>query len=113
MEHTSCGHKCPFVKTGFCKDETECPNYIESWWVEDKTQETKLVKDCVPKRMMLQINQLQSVVTSAQAASEEARNETLLMKGHFHQLVEQSKQVIRDQEAIQLQNNRVLQIPKQ
>lgn len=74
MEDTSCGKNCPFVKQGFCENEQECPNYLESWWIKGKEQEHKLVKDCSPKRMLIQQNYLQSRLDSVQESLDISRN---------------------------------------
>ena len=96
MEDTHCGANCPWVKSGFCNKLEECPNHIESWWVS-KEGETKLVKDCVPKRLMLQMQALLTRFEGVQGAAEEARNETHLMRGHFTSLVEATKLAIEEQ----------------
>jgi hypothetical protein len=98
MENTSCGDKCPFVKTGFCKEVSECPNYVESWWREGQSQNTKLVMDCVPKRLMIQLAALQARFEGVQAATEQVRNETCVMKGHFEALLTASRQHVDAQE---------------
>ena len=91
MEHTSCEHKCPWVKSGFCTAVEECPNFVETWWKLGESGESKLVRDCVPKRLMIQMAQLQLRIENAQAASEGAKRETHLLKEQFCELVRESQ----------------------
>ncbi len=111
MEDTVCA-KCPWVKSGFCSNVEECPNYVESWWQEGQSGQTKLVKDCAPKRLMQQMAALQSRFEGVQAASEQVRNETCLMKGHFLALVDASRKVIEEQEKKALSQEVTLKIDK-
>lgn len=97
MEGTSCGANCPFVKQGFCKEERECPHYVESWWQDGHTQERKLIKDCSPKRMLLQQQHLQARLECVQAALEQSRNESVQLCSYFKNLIEVSQGVIQNQ----------------
>jgi hypothetical protein len=96
MEDTACGSKCAFVKMGFITTCEDCPNYTETWWQEGQTGNTRIVKDCAPKRIMNQLGALQARTENAQAAAEAAKRETLVMKQHFCGLVEASKQLIEE-----------------
>lgn len=96
MEHTSCGKECPFVKQGFCVCEKECPNYVESWWIEGKTQEQKLIKDCSPKRMMLQQQLMQNRLEGVQEALEQSRNEYNRLSNYLACLVQASQKIISE-----------------
>jgi hypothetical protein len=98
MESTSCGKNCPFVKQGFCNDEKECPHYIESWWIEGKTEEHKLLKDCAPKRMLLQQQLLQTRVEGMQAALEQSRNQYEALSSNLQVLIAACKVIIDKQE---------------
>lgn len=111
MEDTACGGKCPWVKSGFCSDVAECPNHVESWWT-NKEGDTKLVRDCAPKRLMIQMQQLLSRFEGVQGAAEQARNETHLMRGHFTHLVEATRAVIEEQESLKIDNSRKLLLEK-
>lgn len=111
MENTSCEGKCPFVKIGFCANVEECPNYIESWWLEGQTGATKLVKDCVPKRLMHQMNELKIRFEGVQAAGEQARNECHQMNAHFTTLVDGANRLIAEQEQKNLIENVIRNIP--
>lgn len=112
MDHTSCEGKCPWVKSGFCSNVEECPNFVESWWTEGQTGQQKLVRDCVPKRLMIQIGALQARFEGVQAATEEVRNETMVMKGHFAALVDASHKVIAEQDQKSITQNVTLEIEK-
>lgn len=94
MESTSCGANCPFVKSGFCNSEKECPHYLETWWVETQSQQPKLLKDCAPKRMLLQQQLLQHRLECMQQALEESRNEYVRLGGYLKSLVEASKGIV-------------------
>lgn len=87
MENTCCEGKCPFVKTGFCNSVDECPNFVESWWTNAAEPEPKLVRDCAPKRLMKQMAQLQCRLEGVQLANEQARNQSLVIHGHFADLM--------------------------
>ena len=94
MENTSCGQNCPFFKQGFCASEKECPNYIETWWVEGDNSTPKLIKDCSPKRMLLQQQVLQTRLEQVSACLCESRNEYNRLATYLQSIVEASKQII-------------------
>lgn len=94
MKDTSCGSNCPFVKQGFCQSEKECPNYVESWWIEGQESQPKILRDCSPKRMLLQQQLLQSRVESMQSALEQQRNENMKLTSYLAQLIEASKTIL-------------------
>lgn len=98
MEDTACKEKCPYVVNGWCKSCEGCPNYVESWWIEDGKEQPRLVRDCAPKRMMAQLCSLETKFLGVQAAAEQARNETNLMRGHFMQLVDATRASIEERE---------------
>lgn len=75
MEDSSCGDKCPYIKMGACSTCNECPNYVESWWIQQGVTQPKLVKDCAPKRMMIQQQHMQLRIE--QLSSELAEAKTL------------------------------------
>lgn len=99
MDHTACPN-CPWVKSGFCNSVEECPNYVESWWTEAQTGQQKLVKDCAPKRLMLQMSALHNRLEGVQAATEELRNESHSMKGHFLALLDASQKYIDENDKV-------------
>jgi hypothetical protein len=79
MRDTNCGDKCIFVKNGWCKTDAECCNYQESIWQESRTNEQLLVKDCIPKRLMLmqQNDSNRSIAIQSSAENLSHRIETL------------------------------------
>lgn len=97
MESTSCGNECAFVKCGVCENEKGCPNYVESWWIEGQTGNQRLLKDCSPKRMLLQQQFLQSKVENLQSALEESRNEYNRLSTYLKQVLVSCKRIV-DQE---------------
>lgn len=54
MENTNCGKDCTFVKVGLCESDCDCPNYVETLWECGERAEIKTVKDCSPKRQLLE-----------------------------------------------------------
>ena len=94
MESTSCGANCPFVKQGFCQSEKECPNYVETWWVEPQTEQPRKLQDCSPKRMLLQQQVMQSRLEHVQQALEQSRNKYDELCGYLKTLIEVSKAVV-------------------
>jgi hypothetical protein len=54
MENTNCGKNCTFVKIGLCESDTDCPNFVETLWQCGEGAEIKTVKDCSPKRQLLE-----------------------------------------------------------
>lgn len=107
MESTSCQKDCPFVKQGFCSNEKECPNYVESWWIEGQTQEKKLVKDCSPKRMLLQQQVLQLRLESVQEALELTRNQQTQLLSYLKPLFEASQQILNSTQKLDRKNENI------
>ncbi len=91
MKDTSCGCNCPFVKQGFCEKVNECPNYIESWWIEGDGKEPTIIKDCSPKRMLLQQQLLQSRLDNVLKALCESRDENSKLLAYLHSIIESVK----------------------
>lgn len=98
MQNTSCGNKCAYVKGGFCKEERDCPNYVESFWLEGQSGQQKLISDCIPKRMMVQLSSLQARFEGVQESQEQNRNELALLKARFETLIDFSKKVVEAEE---------------
>lgn len=94
MENTACGEDCPFVKQGFCSSDNECPHFVKSCWQDSDTKELVIVKDCSPKRVLLQQNILFNQVFALQQSLTEARNEYQKLSSVLLDLVEKSKLVI-------------------
>ena len=97
MKNTSCGCNCPFVKQGFCAEEKECPNYCESWWLEGEGKEPVLIKDCSPKRMLLQQQLMQHRLECVQQALCDSRNKYEELSSYLRTLIEMSRSVIFNQ----------------
>lgn len=113
MENTSCGEECPFVKTGFCNSDRECPNYSESCWVEGRTGEQKMVKDCIPKRLMIQNNYQQIRLEGLQQAIEQQRNAFLQLGESFGEVIIQIKDLMKDKGIAQvIREKKTLSIKK-
>src|SRR5258708_34657997 len=98
MKSTSCGKECPFVKQGFCNDERECPNFIETWWQEGQEAQPIKISDCSPKRMVLQQQVMQAKFENVQQALEQSRNQYAELSNYLKNLIEISKQVIEQKE---------------
>jgi len=96
MENTSCGENCCYVKSGFCNNETECPNYLEQAWSNSKTGEMKVVKDCAPKRMAFNQSDIIHRQLVLQKALEEQRNKFDILYQVLRQLIEKSREVINE-----------------
>lgn len=105
MENTCCEGKCPYVKMSLCQSADECPNFVESWWHEGSTGQQKLVRDCAPKRIMIQLGLLQARCESAEAATARTAVQMNQMSAHFADLVVESRKVIAEQEAALLSLN--------
>lgn len=108
MDCTNCGDKCAYVKSGFCKTDSECPYYVETWWTNEKEPHPKLVKDCFPKKFALEQNLVVHRVIVLQSVIEELRNKIhglehliaqLINQNNslFIQAVEESKPMIENQ----------------
>ena len=97
MEDTSCGDKCAFIKMGACSRCEECPNYMESWWTEHMGS-PKLVKDCSPKRLLLQNQHLHLRLEQLQASCDVARTEYENVAGKFTQMLALTEKLL-DQHA--------------
>lgn len=83
MESTVCAQdECKFVKAKFCKRCVDCPFYVESWW-QSKEGESKLIKDCFPKRSILLQQEMINRSLATQAANEQSRNEFHYMSELF------------------------------
>lgn len=100
MYDTACGCECPFVKNGFCKTDKECPHYVESWWKEGKTGDQKLVRDCSPKRLLIQSNAQFNRMDGLQAAFDSQRNQFADIGMHFQKLMEEVNVLVAQQKSI-------------
>lgn len=98
MKDTSCGENCPFYKQGFCASERECPNYMESVWIEGATQEHRIIKDCSPKRMLIQNQRLENRLEHLEAALQKSTSEYQQLSSYLVQLISASKTVLEKTE---------------
>lgn len=94
MENTSCGCECSFVKSGFCKTDKECPFYIETLWQKDGEPTPKIVKDCSPKKMMIEQNALLHRCLCMQSVVEDVRNRMDRIEGLLINLTSHSKEFL-------------------
>ena len=99
MEDSSCGNSCSFVTSGFCKSETECPFYLETWWRKSDNPTPKLVKDCFPKKFAFEQNQLLHRFLGMQSALEEMRNKFSALENVIMNLVVESKEALKEEKA--------------
>ena len=94
MDNTNCGCECSFVKSGFCKTDKECPFYLESWWHKADQPQPKLVKDCFPKKLAIEQNNVLHRILCTQGVVEDVRNRMDRLELMLGQLIAQSKQFI-------------------
>jgi len=77
----------------FYKKKDKCPFRVKTTWVEEKSNETKSIWDCAPKRsLMMQMNWDQRLI-GVQQATEQNRNVT-------HKLVSILGTMVKDSEDI-------------
>lgn len=99
MKSTACGKECPFVKQGFCASHTECPNYIETWWLENEGDQPVKLEDCSPKRLVLQQQLMQARFDLTTQALVQSRNEYNQLCSYLKSLIEMSKAIVlKDQQ---------------
>lgn len=94
MECTACGENCPFVKSKLCSSEKECPNYVESWWQENGQGQPKIIRDCAPKRVLIQQQIEVNRMFAIQQSIEQMRNSLDALNSILTQLMNQSKNYI-------------------
>lgn len=73
MDNTCNFETCVFRKKLKLKTPWECPNYIETQWV-DKEHKTHTTKDCAPKRMSVSINEILARILTLQKSDEKSRD---------------------------------------
>ena len=103
MENTSCGCDCPFVKQGFCATEKECPHYVESWWTLQDSKENKLVKDCSPKRLLLDSQIAYNRMIGLQGAVEKMEFTLSKLEKLLEGLITQSQKFISDKNNLKIE----------
>lgn len=104
MDDTSCGAECPFVKQGFCSHEKECPNFLETFWLEQNSNRQKLVKDCAPKRLLLNSHDQFNRSISLQASFDKLEDRLAKLEAILEALILQSQNFIVEQRLL-LENN--------
>ena len=104
MENSNCGCDCAFVKSGFCNTDRECPFYLESWWQKADEPNPKLVKDCFPKKLAVEQNQLLHRMLCAQGVVEDVRNRMDRLEQMLAQLISQSKEFILEKSSEKLES---------
>jgi hypothetical protein len=96
MDNSNCGEDCAFVKSGFCKCDKECPFYIETWWQIAENPQPKLVKDCFPKKLTIEQNNLLHRHICLQGVVEDVRNRMDRIEQMLINLTSQSKEFIME-----------------
>jgi hypothetical protein len=118
MEGTCSYKDCKIYKKLKLKSPDECPNYVESWWAEDG-KDPKLIRDCLPKRLLLMMQDFHERMIGMQSDIEKMRNEAIwsqaasIVKNNvdIQKFVEARSEIInklKDAESIELleeQNN--------
>jgi len=100
MEDTNCGENCAFFKSGFCLNEKECPNYTETIWEEAATGKTKVVKDCAPKRTMMEQQRAINSITAMHGAFQKLKEKVESLETMLFQIINASKKFLQEQEEI-------------
>ena len=71
----TCGIKsCAMAKKLGIKQPNQCPNYTETVWTNNETNETTHMVDCAPKRTLLMVMDLSNRLMGVQQAQEQQRN---------------------------------------
>ena len=91
MDDTRCGDDCCFVKSGFCNKDCECPNYTETIWEEASSGKTKIVKDCAPKRTMIEQQRMVNSFNAITASNQVLRDKIDKLEGLLLQIINQSR----------------------
>lgn len=114
MEHTNCGDNCAFVKSGFCKCDKECPFYVETWWQLSGSTQPQLIKDCFPKKLTIEQNNLLHRHICLQGVVEDVRNRMDRLEALLINLTAQSKEFLMEkrQERLNLRNSDVKELDK-
>lgn len=93
MEDTRCGENCCFVKSGFCEKDTGCPNYTETLWEEGNSGNVKTVRDCSPKRMLIEQQRMINNFSATQGSVQVLRDKVENLEMILVNLANQTKQV--------------------
>lgn len=93
MEDTRCGENCCFVKSGFCDSDIGCPNFTETLWEEGSSGKIKTVRDCSPKRTMIEQQRMINSFAGTQASVQVLRDKIDRLEMLLVNLVNQTKEV--------------------
>ena len=96
MDCTNCKENCAFVKSGFIKNDSECPNYIEGWWQVSGESSPRLVKDCFVKRNTIEMCEISSKNLALQVVVQNLRNEIFELKNMLQAILEKSNEYIKE-----------------
>lgn len=75
---------------GACQRVDQCPNYIESKWI-DENNNSLMVRDCAPKRMLLQHQKEMNQTFNIQQNIDMLKNEIYLLKEEINILSQNLK----------------------
>lgn len=106
MDDTNCGQNCAFVKSGFCKNDCECPFFVETWWELEGNPHPKKVKDCFPKKLTMEQNNLLHRHLCLQSVVEDVRNRMDRIEGMLLRLVSSSNELIAEINQDRIELNR-------
>jgi hypothetical protein len=93
LKDTAC-EKCAFVEMGACERVDQCPNFIETKWL-DKDNNTIILKDCAPKRMLLQHQAEVNTTLDLQKNIDRLKTEVYLLNENVEKLTENLNMCIR------------------
>lgn len=104
MDNSNCREKCTFVKSGFCESDKDCPFYVETLWQKHGDPTPKIVKDCSPKKMMIEQNALLHRFLCSQSVLEDVRNRMDKLQIMLELLISNSTNFIKEK-TNELQNS--------
>jgi len=70
-EPTCIGSKCPNYDPN-CKGN--CPNYMETVWINEQSSKPKILEDCAPKRSVFMLMEMYNHIMGLKKYSCETRN---------------------------------------
>lgn len=98
MDHTSCGNECPLVKSGVCKTEKECCNYVENWWIPNSKEKPVIIKDCAPKRLLMMQQDQVNYTLNLQQSVNELKEEVKRLSDMLTSLINQTHVYLREEQ---------------
>ena len=93
LKDTAC-EKCAFVEMGACERVDQCPNFIESKWI-DHENNSMIIRDCAPKRMLLQHQGEINTTLALQQNVDRLKTEVYLLKDSVDLLIDNLNTCIR------------------